>query len=225
MTISHKLLPDNQLHEPKGVASAAVNTVYSANGAGSGTWKKVGSTGLQGLSGDAGVADKFLLTDGANGFVLKPQYSRGQMSFWNNGNAFAMTAVADTTLTTGSQYSLLTGTGAPFVSQNLKGVTFLTDKLTVVESGVYEVNLWATLVTFPSNTAKVAFRYRVNGTTISDQKVMTKSNAAGDAKNVSAGSFVTLTAGDYLQIMVASDATGNLVISDMSFYLNLLEAA
>jgi len=38
----HKDLPDNQLHEPKGVAAASINTAYVANGAGSGTWKKIG---------------------------------------------------------------------------------------------------------------------------------------------------------------------------------------
>lgn len=34
----HRDLPDNQLHEPKGVAGASANTVYQADGAGSGSW-------------------------------------------------------------------------------------------------------------------------------------------------------------------------------------------
>jgi hypothetical protein len=42
----HKDLPDNQLHEPKGVAAASINTAYVANGAGSGTWKKIGISQL-----------------------------------------------------------------------------------------------------------------------------------------------------------------------------------
>lgn len=36
---SHKDLPDSELHEPKGVASAALGQVYVADGAGSGDWK------------------------------------------------------------------------------------------------------------------------------------------------------------------------------------------
>ena len=36
--IQHKNIPDNQLHEPKGVASASANTVYMADGLGSGSW-------------------------------------------------------------------------------------------------------------------------------------------------------------------------------------------
>jgi len=38
MSSVHKNLADSQLHEPKGVASAASGNVYTADGAGSGTW-------------------------------------------------------------------------------------------------------------------------------------------------------------------------------------------
>jgi hypothetical protein len=40
MAIEHKVIPDAQLHEPKGVVSATSGTNYEANGAGSGSWKK-----------------------------------------------------------------------------------------------------------------------------------------------------------------------------------------
>lgn len=39
----HSTLTGADLHEPKGAAAAAANTVYVANGAGSGTWQKVAS--------------------------------------------------------------------------------------------------------------------------------------------------------------------------------------
>lgn len=38
--IQHASIPDAQLHESKGVAGAAIDSFYVANGAGSGTWKK-----------------------------------------------------------------------------------------------------------------------------------------------------------------------------------------
>ena len=41
MSIEHKLIPDAQLHESKGVASAATNSVYVADGFGSGAWRKL----------------------------------------------------------------------------------------------------------------------------------------------------------------------------------------
>lgn len=37
-TVAHSALTDPNLHESKGVASAAAGTVYVANGAGSGAW-------------------------------------------------------------------------------------------------------------------------------------------------------------------------------------------
>jgi len=41
MTVSHASLTGAELHEPKGVASAGADTVYRANGSGSGTWTKL----------------------------------------------------------------------------------------------------------------------------------------------------------------------------------------
>jgi hypothetical protein len=38
----HVDLTDPELHEPKGIAAASVDTVYVADGAGTGTWQKVG---------------------------------------------------------------------------------------------------------------------------------------------------------------------------------------
>jgi len=38
MTIQHKLITGTDLHEPKGVAAAAANKVYVANGSASGAW-------------------------------------------------------------------------------------------------------------------------------------------------------------------------------------------
>jgi hypothetical protein len=40
-TVQHKDIPNAQLHEPKGVNSASVDTGYVADGSGSGTWKAV----------------------------------------------------------------------------------------------------------------------------------------------------------------------------------------
>lgn len=41
--VAHSTLTGADLHEPKGVSGASVDTVYVANGAGSGTWQKVGA--------------------------------------------------------------------------------------------------------------------------------------------------------------------------------------
>lgn len=42
----HSALTGSDLHEPKGAAGASVNTVYVADGAGSGTWEKVSADSI-----------------------------------------------------------------------------------------------------------------------------------------------------------------------------------
>jgi len=42
--VQHANLPNAELHEPKGVSAASANTVYVANGAGSGTWQKISTS-------------------------------------------------------------------------------------------------------------------------------------------------------------------------------------
>lgn len=39
--IQHSELPDNLLHEPKGASTATANSVYFANGSGSGSFRKI----------------------------------------------------------------------------------------------------------------------------------------------------------------------------------------
>ena len=39
MAIEHVDIPDGERHEPKGISSAAVNTIYTADGVGSGEWE------------------------------------------------------------------------------------------------------------------------------------------------------------------------------------------
>lgn len=46
MTTQHSTITDPQVHEPKGASSAAGNTVYVSDGAGSGGWSKVSLTQL-----------------------------------------------------------------------------------------------------------------------------------------------------------------------------------
>lgn len=54
MTVEHAALTGASLHEPKGVAAAAANTVYVADGVGSGTWQKITASQLSG-TGNAWV--------------------------------------------------------------------------------------------------------------------------------------------------------------------------
>lgn len=46
MTIQHELIADPKIHEPKGISTAAANTVYRANGSGSGAWATLGTASI-----------------------------------------------------------------------------------------------------------------------------------------------------------------------------------
>lgn len=52
MAIQHVDIPDGQRHEPKGIATAPVDTVYVSDGAAAGAWTKLPATAL-----DADVLD------------------------------------------------------------------------------------------------------------------------------------------------------------------------
>lgn len=223
--IQHKDIPDAQRHEPKGVSTASQHQTYIADGSGSGSWKKVDSLSIQGLGNDVGAAGKLLLTDGANGFSSKMFSSYGVMGISANSNNFTIsTAASDPSLQTNSDYVLFSGAGAPFVGENLYGVDFSADKLTVTVPGVYEIKFWSNIGTFPSNVARVGAKFKINGVTWSPRTVTTKSNSAGDNGNLNAFGLVTLNANDYVQLFVASSVAGNLVVNNANLTIELKRA-
>lgn len=197
--IQHKEIPDSQRHEPKGASTAGIGTVYCADGSGSGVWKKIGYDNVEGL------------------------YAYGSMTITGNTTAFPMTAVADTSFNTPSQFSLLTGTGAPLTGESLKNITFNVDRLQVKISGVYEIKTYCNIASFPSNSSRVSLRYLINGLTYSVRGPIVKCAVAGDSDIISSHGLVTLSAGDYLQNVVATDTTGGLVIRDYNTSLILIE--
>lgn len=85
MPIQHRILPDSELHEPKGAVNAIGGTIYISNGAGSGTWQKVPATSLQGLS-NASVANQQVVTDGAGGLKLVTGSTFGQLYYRVSGS-------------------------------------------------------------------------------------------------------------------------------------------
>lgn len=50
--VSHASLTGSEIHEPKGIGSAALGTVYVANGAGSGSWNSISTSSFTGMIAD-----------------------------------------------------------------------------------------------------------------------------------------------------------------------------
>jgi hypothetical protein len=68
--VQHADLTDPYLHEPIGIAAASGNTVYTADGAGSGTWQKVDSDMLDTASINTFIEDGIT----ANSFDVTANY-------------------------------------------------------------------------------------------------------------------------------------------------------
>jgi hypothetical protein len=67
MTIQHETITDPKIHEPKGATTAAINTGYFSNGAGSGTWQLVKDVNL-----DATTVKTFISNGLADASIVLP---------------------------------------------------------------------------------------------------------------------------------------------------------
>ena len=130
MTIQHASIPDAQLHEPKGVASANAQEVYSADGAGSGSWAQPVHIGFWDYNDSATASTPIPLTvatteyevtnDGLGPFSSKTWGLNGVTDIWDvstNRFDFSNLSLGDTvdirfdvefdTTTTNTEVSLL----------------------------------------------------------------------------------------------------------------------
>lgn len=104
------------MHEPKGVDSATTKKVYVANGAGSGSWVKLGPQSLSNLSTN-GSAGQFVSVDGAGNFALTTG-AHGQTDFYNLTTPYSLTypsvftKLAPTTIAGGNPEAMTEGTNA-----------------------------------------------------------------------------------------------------------------
>jgi len=144
------------------------------------------------------------------------------MTITNNAVAIPLTAVADTTFNTPSQFTLMTGAGSPWAGEHLFGLTFDVDKITVPVTGVYMINLWMSIKSYPSSSARVAINYRLNGGAYSTRTPAVKSGSAAEEDQLAGFGLLALNTGDYLQLYVASDTTGNLIIGDANNTITLV---
>lgn len=61
MDILHKFIPDNQLHEPKGIVTATDKTVYISTGASTGEWRRIKETDIDYSSAANSILDGMIL--------------------------------------------------------------------------------------------------------------------------------------------------------------------
>lgn len=131
--VQHSAIADPNIHEPKGVASAAAGTVYVANGTGSGTWTRALPLGV-----DTATSGQVLVANGVGGATwqanspVSPDY--GEIFIQNN-------AVATTIATINTFVQATSGVTAG----QLDGVTVASNSLVVAASAKYILEAEVTL--------------------------------------------------------------------------------
>jgi len=144
MPIQHRLISDPEIHEPKGISTAPSNTVYHANGTGSGLWKAVDKNSL-GISGGS-VGDTVVIGNGDT-FDTRNDFSYGSMLFSNNSVQYNFGSHAP--IDSAENIWAIEGVGCPWQSLTVNtGVSANDGTLVALLPGLYRYDFSATFLNF-----------------------------------------------------------------------------
>lgn len=192
----HKDLPDSELHEPKGIASALSDEVYEADGSGSGSW--------------------------VNNFA----YGQLAIDNGSDTNDIALSAATDSTLNTDSDYVKLNVTGLWQDDGSERTTVSASDgDITVDHPGVYEISFYCSLYNDKSAETDIAFKWGLNGT-LSSTKLVDTFKGSGQRHSVSSSAIYSgLTTNDSIDLYVAADTSQTATISDAKFFIRMIKAS
>ena len=176
--------------ETKGTAAASAGQIHITDGAGSAAWEY----NLGNCHGDAIISSNTTVT--------------------------AVTAAADTTLATDSDYVKVT---AGWSLAHARNMTLNVDELVVAVAGEYFITFWAD-VKVPLNNNFVGVKYSINDTIpYSNRKVISQSSTTNDFLNLSASGIVAgLSVNDTLSVYIAGTKSDNLVVQEAGLIAFLL---
>ena len=192
----HSSLTDPELHEPKGCSVANTGDVYVATGTGSGSWKSMGAYGSLGIDSTS------------------------------TNTSFALTAAADSTLNTNTDYTVVNAVGL-WIAEITDGLTVdaSTGRITATKAGIYDINFAFTYYIASTGSYEVGFKCGINGVPI-NRKIVTTSSGNSQIKTLtSPNHLVSLNVGDYLNIYIAINTTATVVLTDSCFAVQLVKAA
>lgn len=156
--VAHASLTGADLHEPKGAASASANTVYVADGAGSGTWQKVSDDALdatQVFNINRDFITCTLLDVSTASSVLIPISRSCTLSKVTSVIGAAIT-VADSTVTVTKKGGFTTGTLTISYTGSAKGDI---DTLTPVSNNTYVAGDWIEIATDGASTTTATITF------------------------------------------------------------------
>lgn len=198
------------MHEPKGVDSATTKKVYVANGAGSGSWVKLGPQSLSNLSTN-GIAGQIVTVDGAGNFVLVSG-AHGQTDFFNATTPYTIAVTA------GTPVKLAPTTIAGGVPRDVTEAT--TARLTYVGIATQPLTvLYSISLDQASGTNKdVTLAVYKNGVLSNAQMIATTNSGEKDV--LSGTTTVSAATNDYFEIYV--DVSASATVRVYAFQLNIL---
>lgn len=139
----------------------------------------------------------------------------------NNASAVAKTAAVDSTLSSNTDYTQVTGIFSSLPDGISRGITQQANSLTIARTGAYSIGFWASLQASANNTT-LAFKVAVNGVIQSVRRPRARLDVAGSLYAISANGLVPLLAGDVVTLWLASTTNCNVTISDAVFSLTEL---
>lgn len=140
----------------------------------------------------------------------------GQRSATGNTTALSLTAAVDSTLSTNSDYTQVTGIFTATPDGENYGITQQTNSFTIDKAGVYRIEFWANAKSNANNT-QIAFRFAINGTLATQRRPKIFMRGAGEIHDGAAFGYRHFDAGDVVTLWIASTVTANVTIEDCVF--------
>jgi hypothetical protein len=200
MSVQHKAIIDPDIHEPKGISTAAARRVYVSNGLGSGTWSDVLPAGTHtAQNGQVFVSDGN--GSGSQQFVAGSVYA----------DMFIVNGLTSQTLSASNAFARL-DPGSEWQQGEVKNATITpsSGEITLPVAGKYLVSFWCAFDTASiSEAARYNFKFAVNGAVSTRKAEVQKITNGVDHIIVNASGIIPITANDVLSIFVGGNATSS----------------
>lgn len=200
MTVQHKLIPDADLHEPKGVAGATSGTVYKANGSGSGSWEYP----LTGL--DTANSGQVFESDGSNSGIWKYPPAKGHAEIYIDAGSTIHT------LGSASSFTKLNPSGEWTAStyEDVLNVDATNGEIILDLAGHYKISFWMNFTTASlASGTPYYFKFVLDGVPSPRTLQVTKPTNGTDTLFLSACGLTEATAGQRLSIYAAGDGVSS----------------
>lgn len=212
MAVEHKNILDPNIHEPKGISTAVAESVYVADGLGSGVWKSPSLSG-QTLAKFNSVP----VADGSGGITwrLAPAFDPAYAEIDSGPTIRTLTQNVEVSL---DNFSFDDVIPSKF---SLAGAS----SLTVNETGIYMVH--SHLIVSPQtalsvNNEQLEWRIKINGTIIPQRLnpiVVTRNSDSSDRFMFGFSRIIDFTAGDVVTMTVKNLAATRNYSTECSFNL------